>query len=128
MENNSALAEQIQHLELKLLQADLNAHPEYIDELLAENFEEIDNHGHIHTRYNVVDWLKNKDPNMRWVFESFRVKALSDDVVLAIYSLQKTRQSINSAGSIRTSIWHRQGKHWKMVFHQATKLAGASAS
>jgi len=127
METNT-LTEYIQHLELRLLQSDLNAHPEYIDELLAEDFEEIDNHGQIHTKSDVIDWLKRKDPNLPWVFENFRVKALSDDMVLAVYSLQKTQQSINSAGSIRTSVWHRQGKHWKMVFHQATKLAGASAS
>ena len=123
-----AIAEQIQRLELKLLQADLNAHPVYIDELLAENFEEIDNHGQIHTKSDVIHWLKRKDPNLPWVFESFRVKVLSDDWVLAIYSLQKTGQpDTGSAGSIRTSLWHRQGRHWKMVFHQATKLAGASA-
>lgn len=124
-----AIAEQIQRLELKLLQADLNAHPECIDELLAENFEEIDNHGQIHTKSDVIDWLKRKDPNLLWVFESFRVKALSDDLVLAIYSLQKPGPpDTGSAKSIRTSLWHRQGRHWKMVFHQATKLAGASAS
>ena len=118
----SAITEQIQHLELSLLQTDLTAHPGLIDELLAENFEEIDHQGEIHTRNDVVDWLMHKDPNKQWAFKDFRVKALTDDLVLAIYSLQKPDHlGASPTGSIRTSLWQRQRDHWKMVFHQATK-------
>ncbi len=121
------LTEQIQRLELRLLQSDLNAHPELIDELLAKNFEEIDNQGQTHTRADVVDWLQRKDPEQHWAFEHFRVNVLADDCVLAIYALQKPPQS-GTPGSIRTSLWQRQGNDWKMVFHQATKITGTSAS
>lgn len=118
----SAITEQIQHLELSLLQTDLTAHPERIDELLAENFEEIDHQGEIHARNDVVDWLMHKDPNKQWAFKDFRVKVLTDDLVLAIYSLQKPdHPGASPAGSIRTSLWQRQRDHWKMVFHQATQ-------
>lgn len=121
------LTEQIQCLELRLLQSDLNAHPELIDELLAQNFEEIDNQGQPHTRADVVDWLQRKDSQQHWAFEHFRVNVLADDCVLAIYALQKPPQS-SAPGSIRTSLWQRQGNDWKMVFHQATKITGTSAS
>jgi hypothetical protein len=126
---SSALAELIQQLELKLLQTDLNANPALIDELLAQDFEEIDNHGHLHSRADVIDWLKRKDPNLHWAFRDFRVKMLANDLLLAIYALQKQDQAGNQvSGSIRTSLWQRQGDNWKMIFHQATKITGASAS
>ncbi len=126
---SSTLAGLIQQLELKLLQTDLNANPVLIDELLAQDFEEIDNQGHQHSREDVIDWLKRKDPNLHWAFRDFRVKVLTGDCVLAIYSLQKAQQSgAHAPGSIRTSLWQRQGNQWKMVFHQATKITGTSAS
>ena len=121
------LTEQIQRLELDLLQCDLNAHPGLIDELLAQDFEEIDNQGHQHSREDVIEWLKQKDPKQLWAFRDFRIKPLTGDCVLAIYSLQRPPQS-NAQGSIRTSLWQRQGNQWKMVFHQATKITETSAS
>jgi hypothetical protein len=117
----------IQRLELDLLQTDLTVHPGLIDELLAEDFEEIDNQGQRHSRGEVIDWLKRKKPELHWAFRDFRVKVLADDCVLAIYSLQKPQQS-SAPGSIRTSLWQRQDNQWKMVFHQATKITGTSAS
>jgi hypothetical protein len=123
----NALTGIIQRLELDLLQSDLNAHPGLIDELLAEDFEEIDNQGQLHSRGEVVDWLKRKDPEQHSVFRDFRVKILAEDCVLAIYSLQKPQQS-STPGSIRTSLWQCQDNQWKMVFHQATKITGTSAS
>ncbi|QOJ23311.1 MAG: DUF4440 domain-containing protein [Gammaproteobacteria bacterium] len=125
---SSVTAELIQQLELQLLQSDLNAHPGLIDELLAQDFEEIDNYGHLHSRADVIDWLKRKDPDLRWAFRDFRIKALSNDLLLAIYALQKPDQAGNQVSeSIRTSLWQRQGDNWKMIFHQATKITGASA-
>ncbi len=121
MELNT-LTGQIRHLELKLLQTDLTAHPGLIDDLLAENFEEIDSNGEIHSRDDVIGWLMRKDPNMQWTFKDFRLKALSEDAVLAIYSLQKPDQSgISNTASIRTSIWQYQNNQWKMLFHQASR-------
>ncbi|UJP01807.1 MAG: DUF4440 domain-containing protein [Nitrosomonas sp.] len=121
MESN-VLAGLIQQLELSLLQSDLTAHPGLIDELLAEDFEEIDHQGITRSRADVIGWLKTKDPGIRWAFKDFRIKAMSGDVVLAIYSLQKPDQpDAKSGGSIRTSLWRYRNNQWKMVFHQASR-------
>ena len=131
MENSatSQLSDQIQRLELDLLQSDLNTHSGLIDELLAQNFEEIDNQGQLHSRADVIDWLKRKDPDLHWAFRDFRVKVLGDDLLLAIYTLRKPDTASNpTPGSIRTSLWQRRDNQWKMLFHQATKITGASAS
>ena len=116
----NVFVKQIQQLELKLLQSDLAAHPEVIDELLAENFEEVDSNGEIRTRNDVIDWLLHKDKHIQWTFKDFRIKALTDDMVLAIYSLHKP-DCMNGAGSTRTSIWQYRKNQWKMVFHQASR-------
>lgn len=131
METQS-LTEQIQRLELRLLQNDLNAHPELIDELLTANFEEIDNRGQLQSRDDVIDWLMRKDPHLHWAFTHFRVKVLTEDLALAIYSVKNPARSdaqlTQAPGSIRTSLWQRQGNDWKMIFHQATKITGAPAT
>ena len=117
------IRDHIQHLELKLLQTDLTANPALIDDLLSDDFEEISSSGQINSRNDVINWLLNKDNAIQWALVDFRVKALSEDVVLAIYTMQKRSDSRNiSKGSIRTSIWQRQRDHWKMVFHQASKI------
>ena len=121
MESN-AIAELIQQLELKLLQSDLTAHPGLIDELLAEDFEEIDHQGTIHSRNDVINWLMRKDSSIHWAFKDFRIKAISGDVVLAIYALQKPDQpDAEGGGSTRTSLWRYRNNQWKMVFHQASR-------
>lgn len=129
---SSALADAIQRLELSLLQSDLNTHPELIDQLLAANFEEIDNRGQLQCRDDVVGWLMRKDPQLRWAFTNFRIKVLTEDLALAIYSIQNPAQPdtqlTQAPGSIRTSLWQRQGNDWKMIFHQATKITGAPAT
>ncbi len=118
----NAIAQQIQQLELKLLQSDLMAQPGLIDELLAENFEEIDSNGEIRSRDDVVGWLLHKDQHIQWTFKDFRIKALTNGVVLAIYSLRKPDQpGTDYTGSIRTSIWQYRKNQWKMVFHQASR-------
>ncbi|OQW81171.1 MAG: hypothetical protein BVN30_11700 [Proteobacteria bacterium ST_bin16] len=120
--DSNALAGLIQQLELSLLQSDLTAHPGLIDELLAEDFEEIDQQGTVRSRSDVINWLMRKDPGIRWAFKDFRIKIVSGDVVLAIYSLQKPDQpDAGSGGSTRTSLWRYRNNQWKMVFHQASR-------
>ena len=117
------ISDHIRQLEAKLLHTDLTANPALIDDLLSDDFEEISSSGQINSRNDVINWLLNKDNAIQWSWVDFRIKALSDDAVLAIYILQKRSDSQNmSKGSIRTSIWQHQGENWKMVFHQASKI------
>lgn len=114
------LAAQIKALELKLLHTDMRTHPEVIDELLDNTFEEIGNNGQVNSRDQAVNWLLNKDNALSWSLEDFRIKPLSTDTVIAIYRAIKSNQTkATRGGSIRCSIWRRYGDQWKMVFHQA---------
>ena len=116
------IAEHIKQRELELLQTDWRANPALIDDWLSADFEEIGSDGQVSQRVDVVNWLLNKDNATQWSLADFRIKALTDGWIMAIYSVKKINDpSSTSKGSIRTSIWQYQGNHWKMVFHQATQ-------
>ena len=116
------LERQIKALEETLLHADMQADPLLLDELLAEEFEEIGSAGVISSRQEVVKWLVNKNKDDRWLLSDFRVSVLSSDVVLAVYQAQKISECVHaSQASMRSSIWKRHGSSWKLVFHQASK-------
>ncbi|SFE09231.1 DUF4440 domain-containing protein [Nitrosomonas sp. Nm166] len=117
------LAEHIKQLELKLLQTDLTANPTLMDDLIAGDFEEISSNGRVNSRNDVVNWLLQKNNNIQWVLTNFRIKVLTDDVVLVIY-IAKILNGPNSAskGSIRSSIWKCRDQNWKIIFHQASQI------
>ncbi len=119
------LATLIKQLELKLLHTDMRVNPSVADALLSEEFEEIGNDGRVQSRQAVIEWLLHKDAQQRWSLEDFRIKMLSNDVVMAIYRAVKMNASLEtylkpSKASLRSSIWRRHGDSWKMVFHQAS--------
>lgn len=116
------VTEHIEQRELELLQTDWRVNPVLIDDWLSADFEEIGSNGKIGTRSDVVNWLLNKDNAIQWSLTDFRIKVLADGLVMTVYIAKKRNAPNNiSNGSIRTSIWQRQGINWKMVFHQATK-------
>ena len=116
------IAEHIKQRELELLQTNWKANPALIDNWLSADFEEIGSDGQVSQRVDVVNWLLNKDNAIQWSLTEFRIKALADGLVMAVYIAKKRNAPNNtSKGSIRTSIWQRQGNNWKMVFHQATQ-------
>ena len=116
------IAEHIKQRELELLQTNWRANPALIDDWLSADFEEIGSDGKVSQRVDVVNWLLKKDNAIQWSLTDFRIKVLTDDLIMAVYFAKKCNDpSSTSKGSIRTSIWQHQGNHWKMVFHQATQ-------
>lgn len=117
------ISEFIKQLELKLLHTYPKTDPALIDDLISDEFEEISSSGQVSSKNDVVNWLLNKDSHIQWSLSDFRIKALTDDLVMAIYTAQKLNDPDSaSKGSMRTSIWKRQGNNWKMIFHQASKI------
>lgn len=116
------IAEHIKQRELELLQTDWRANPALIDDWLSADFEEIGSDGKVSQRVDVVNWLLKKDNAIQWSLTDFRIKVLTDGLIMAVYFAKKTNgPSSTNKGSIRTSIWQYQGNQWKMVFHQATQ-------
>lgn len=114
---------QIRELEEKLLHEDVRSNPEILIELLADDFEEIGVSGKIISRQEVIDWLVNKERDIQWSLDNFRVKELSPNVVFSLYEAKKKDINENTTrGSMRSSIWKLHGKQWKMIFHQGTQV------
>lgn len=126
---------EIKALEEKLLHSDVRSNPELLNELLAEDFQEIGSSGMINSREDVVDWLLNKEGNVRWSLTSFNIRLLSDELVLAQYVAKKVdavdafkKDNHASCGSQRSSLWKKVPSqnnrecHWQMIFHQGTKI------
>lgn len=120
--NISELTEHIKRLELELLHTDVQHDMSIVEALLSSEFEEIDSSGNLATRQAAVEWLKSKDHAIRWQLEEFRIKVLSDELILAIYSARKLDR-VNSAGreAVRTSIWRQRKNQWQILFHQVSK-------
>ena len=117
------ITEHIKQLELKLLQTDLRANPALINDLISGDFEEISGNGQMNSRNDVINWLLQKDNNIQWALTNFRIKVLTDEVILVIYIAKKLNDpNSTSKGSIRFSLWKQQDQNWKMIFHQASKI------
>jgi hypothetical protein len=114
----------IKSLEEKLLHSDFQKNPEIINELLSEEFEEVGVIGKISSREEVIFWLLKKDKDMKWALNDFKIRVLTPDLVLATYQATSRGgiSSISSKGSIRSSIWQQFSGHWKIIFHQGTKI------
>ena len=117
------IEQQIKVLEEKLLHTDARSNPQILNELLAEEFEEIGASGNIISKEEVIDWLVNKEHNICWSLENFRTRQIADNIILATY--QATKENVNpskSRTSMRSSIWKHDGHSWKIVFHQGTRI------
>lgn len=114
---------QLKALEEKLLEADLSLHPEIIDELISDDFEEVGDKGKVSSRAEVVSWLIKKDKNLEWVLDEFKLRSLTSELVLLNY-VEKLKNSSNekSKSTLRSSLWRNCNDRWQMVFHQATKI------
>jgi hypothetical protein len=111
----------IKELEERLLHTDVRENSIIVTELLSDDFEEVGSDGKISSREEVIEWLVNKEENVRWSLNDFRIKELSPDLIVATYIAVKDNQP-NSSRSIRSSIWKKYSDNWKMIFHQGTKI------
>jgi hypothetical protein len=115
----------IKELEERLLHTDVRKNSIILTELLSDDFEEVGSDGKISTREEVIEWLINKEKNIKWSLNDFRIKELSPELIVATYIAIKDNQS-NSTRSIRSSIWKNFSGNWKMIFHQGTKIIHSS--
>ncbi len=104
----------IQQLESSLLDPSVRQSPEQLNKLIAEDFLEFGSSGKV---YNKQHCLEPDEHIRQFVAKDFKIKELSDGIVLATY------KSIEDGSvSLRSSIWKCYGYEWQIVFHQGTKI------
>lgn len=111
-DKNKAL---IYQLELCLLQPEVRRNPVLLSEYISDDFIEYCSSGVIY-QYQNGDIFDGTDSD-QWIMTDFNVKELNKKHQLATYTLIKA----DGQKSIRSSIWQKQKKGWKMIFHQGTK-------
>jgi hypothetical protein len=94
---------------------------EDFEELLVEDFVEFGSNGKILDRDDVIAGYSVQAPRA-WSIADFRVTDLSENVALVTYIATQS----GSGSSLRSSVWKRSGKRWRMVFHQGTRMRKAA--
>ena len=109
------LEERIRELEQQLLKPEVRASAQALDTLVSDQFSEFGSSGRVYTKPDVIAQML-ATPNVTVSVTDFQALALTADVVLATY---------RTPGSLRSSIWRREGEEWRIVFHQGTPSSTA---
>jgi len=116
MEIDSATILQVCDLEKTLL-APLTRHSkDKLNELIDEEFIEIGKSGKLYNKTSAIQSLVSSPNDSLTQFSDLIAKQLSSDTVLITYKTEDGRVT-------RSSIWRYVNSKWKIVFHQASKLA-----
>ena len=110
------LQDDIRSHEDQLLNPDVRASADALDRLVSDHFVEFGSSGRVYTKRDVIAQML-KAPHITVSLIDFNVLAISADVALATY---------RTGGSLRSSIWRREGSDWRIVFHQGTPIVTSS--
>jgi len=106
------LVDQIRELEEQFLTPAVRASAATLDRLVSDDFVEFGTTGRVYSKADVIAQML-ATPNITGSLIEFQVLAVSPDVALARY---------RTPGSVRSSVWRREGDHWRIVFCQGTRI------
>lgn len=107
------LEDEIRELEECLLKPDVRACAETLDRLVSNDFVEFGSSGRVYDKHDVIAQMLAA-PAITVRLAELRVLAVSADVALATY---------HTGGSLRSSLWRREGEQWRILFHQGTPVS-----
>ena len=115
------LKETIRMLEELLLQPEIRKDATRLSELIADDFIEYGNSGHVYKKEDVLKLLPNEQA-AKMKIEDFNARAISPEVVLLNYDLisYDNRNRVMKRTS-RSSIWRLTDGRWQIVYHRGTK-------
>lgn len=117
----SSVAEQLRALEEALLNPSVRRDSSAVLDLLSEDFREFGSSGRIWNRDQIVVLLAS-ETYVPVRIEDFRCETLAENVVLVTYRAVRTDPSAGTpASSLRSSIWIKEVKGWRVRFHQGTR-------
>ncbi len=104
----------IKNLELKLSNPEGRKDTKCLSEIFSDNFEEIGKSGRVFNKNEILSLLSNEE-SQKIELNDFKFIRLSEFVILAKYSA-----FCNGVNSLRSSIWVKNTKDWKILHHQGT--------
>ena len=97
---------------------------EKMDSLLDDAFVEVGASGRVYTREQTLN-VEPQEIHARLPLPDFSAQLLASSVALVKYRSVETNADGTKREAMRTSIWKKKQKRWRIVFHQGT-LAGQS--
>lgn len=117
VENKSALEKHLFQLENKLLLPEIRTSKEELTNLLSDNFFEFGSSGKVLYKDEEISGATLGIVQMK--MSDFEIHSLSEEIILATYRIFN---ELSKQHSLRSSIWKLVDGHWKMHFHQGTKI------
>ena len=116
---NDELFTHLVTLETSLLQEEVRKSKTKLDQLLADNFEEIGSSGKRYNKQQIIEALLTEiyQPINAYDFE---MEILSNDTAKLSFKTHRSLESKASQTVLRYSLWQRYNEEWKLVFHQGT--------
>ena len=119
MQLSYEVVQELKSLEETLLRSEVRRSRVKMDALLADDFIEYGRSGRAYDKAAILE-TADKPFDGQLSLHGFSAKALAPSVVLVNYSSLLRYPDGNESHSLRSSIWSRTEKGWKLVFHQGT--------
>ena len=117
-------AEELKRLEENLLQPEVRRSPEQMAAFLADDFVEFGRSGRIYGKAEILETAAQPFAGQLSLLE-LAAKALAPSVALVTYRSILRDANGSERHALRSSIWTRTEKGWRLVFHQGTPTAPA---
>ncbi|HEX2984032.1 MAG TPA: DUF4440 domain-containing protein [Ignavibacteriales bacterium] len=119
---NSQIETLLYNQEKLLLEQSVRKSSLQIESMLADDFIEIGSSGRSYNKIQIIEALQEESSAITYKIENFRIRALTEGVVLATYTAFRIAGHERAESSLRSSIWQFVGGAWKMAFHQGTLI------
>jgi hypothetical protein len=115
-----AVADELRMLEQQLLDPAMRADAAFLEQILADDFQEIGQSGRRYDKPTAMSELAVAPgfDGPRTILD-FEAREVQEGLVLAIYVIAETATQ-------RSSLWRKRGGMWQLVFHQATRPSASS--
>ena len=106
--------DKLKRFELDLVNPKVRKNVSRLNDLIADDFEEIGSSGSVYTKPDILDMLP-QESDVCYQLYSFRFTALSSTTVLVKYTAE-----VEGVITHRSSIWIKNAELWQMLYHQST--------
>ncbi|MGA8090692.1 MAG: nuclear transport factor 2 family protein [Terracidiphilus sp.] len=122
-EVNQATRAELERLELLLMDPAVRRDRERVGALLTSDFVEFGSSGRVWTRDAMLEQLATETTCTPAHVDNFAFRLLGSDVVLVTYRTLRMDASGEQSVTLRSSIWIRESKGWRICFHQGTRAS-----
>lgn len=125
MRLSDEVVQELESLEETLLRPEVRRSRVKMDALLADDFIEYGRSGRIYDKAAILE-TADKSFDGRLSLHRFTARALAPSVALVTYSSLLRHADGSKSHTLRSSIWSRTEKGWRLVFHQGTPTIPAN--